>query len=132
MRIDVVPTRKVGEVEFGMSREEVRALLGDATEFYKFEDDSNTTDDFGFCHVFYDQDNTCEAIEIFSEAEVFCNDALIFPTDFIAAKKAIPDFEEDDEGLISYSQSMGIYAPDGDMESILFGKTGYYAKFVLK
>lgn len=126
MRINVVPTIKVGEVEFGMSREEVRTLLGEAKEFYKFEDDINTTDDFGFCHVFYDQDNKCEAIEIFSEAEVFCNDTLIFPTDFITAKKAISDFEEDDEGLISYSQSIGIYAPDGDMESILFGKTGYY------
>ena len=126
MRINVVPTVKVGEVEFGMSREEVRTLLGKATEFYKFEDDSNTTDDFGFCHVFYDQDNKCEAIEIFSEAEVFCNGTLIFPTDFITAQKAISDLEEDDEGLISYSQSIGIYAPDGEMESILFGKTGYY------
>jgi len=126
MRINVVPTVKVGEVEFGMSREEVRTLLGKATEFYKFEDDTNTTDDFGFCHVFYDQDNKCEAIEIFSEAEVFCNDTLIFPTDLITAQKAISDLEEDDEGLISYSQSIGIYAPDGEMESILFGKTGYY------
>ena len=126
MRINVVPTSKVGKVEFGMNREEVRALLGEATEFYKFEDDSNTTDDFGFCHVFYNQDNKCEAVEIFNDAEVFCNDILIFPTDFITAKKAISDFEEDDEGLISHSQSIGIYAPDGEMESILFGKTGYY------
>ena len=76
--------------------------------------------------VFYDENNECEAIEIFDEAEVYVNGLLIFPTDFETAKKAIGDFEEDDEGLISFSKSIGIYAPDGDMESILFAKEGYY------
>ena len=41
-------------------------------------------------------------------------------------KKAIGDFEQDDEGLISFSKSIGIYAPDGEMESIIFAKEGYY------
>ena len=54
MRFDAVPTTGVNEVKFGMNREEVRRLLGSATEFYKFDDDVNTTDDFGFCHVFYE------------------------------------------------------------------------------
>ena len=116
MRFDAVPTTGVNEVKFGMNREEVRRLLGSATESYKFDDDVNTTDDFGFCHVFYDDNNECEAIEIFDEAEVYVNELLIFPT----------DFEQDDEGLISISKSIGIYAPDGDMESILFAKEDYY------
>lgn len=126
MRFDAVPTTGVNEVKFGMNREEVRRLLGSATEFYKFDDDVNTTDDFGFCHVFYDDNNECEAIEIFDEAEVYVNGLLIFPTDFETAKKAIGGFEQDDEGLISISKSIGIYAPDGDMESILFAKEDYY------
>ena len=126
MRINVVPTKKVGEIEFGMVRDRVRTLLGDAIEFYKFEDDINTTDDFGFCHVFYDKDNKCEAVEVFNDAEVFLNDSLIFPTDFATAKKVIPDFIQDDDGLISYSKSIGIYAPNGEMEGILFGKEKYY------
>ena len=53
MRFDAVPTVRVNGVKFGMNREKVRSLLGAATEFYKFDDDINTTDDFGFCHVFY-------------------------------------------------------------------------------
>lgn len=126
MTINVIPTKKVNEVQFGMRREDVRKLLGDATEFYKFEDDIKTTDDFGFCHVFYDDDDRCEAIEIFSDSEVFVESAKIFPTDFNTAKKIITDFEQDDEGLICYSKSIGIYAPDGEMESILFGKENYY------
>ena len=109
MRFDAVPTISVNGVAFGMSREKVRSLLGTATEFYKFADDVNTTDEFEFCHVFYDDNNKCEAIEIFDESEVYVNGSLIFPTDFETAKKVIEDFEEDDDGLISISKSIGIY-----------------------
>ena len=87
MRFDAVPTVSVNGVTFGMSREKVRSLLGTATEFYKCKDDINTTDDFEVCHVFYDENDKCEAIEIFYESEVYVNGSLIFPTDFETAKK---------------------------------------------
>lgn len=89
MRFDAVPTTGVNEVKFGMNREEVRRLLGSATEFYKFDDDVNTTDDFGFCHVFYDDNNECEAIEIFDEAEVYVNGLLIFQLTLRQRKKRL-------------------------------------------
>ena len=127
MRFDAVPTVSVNGVKFGMSREKVRSLLGVATEFYKGKDAVNTTDNFKFCHVAYDENNKCEAIEIFYESEVYVNGTLIFPTDFETAKKVIEDLEEDDDGLISISKSIGIYAPYDDMESIVFGKEGYYS-----
>lgn len=127
MRFDAVPTVSVNGVTFGMSREKVRSLLGTATEFCKGKDAVNTTDNFKFCHVAYDENNKCEAIEIFYESEVYVNGTLIFPTDFETAKKVIEDLEEDDDGLISISKSIGIYAPCGDMESIVFGKEGYYS-----
>ena len=127
MRFDAVPTVSVNGVAFGMSREKVRSLLGTAAEFYKGKDAVNTTDNFKFCHVAYDENNKCEAIEIFDESEVYVNGLLIFPTDFETAKKVIEDLEEDDDGLISISKSIGIYAPCGDMESIVFGKEGYYS-----
>ena len=127
MRFDAVPTVSVNGVKFGMSREKVRSLLGTAAEFYKGKDAVNTTDNFKFCHVAYDENNKCEAIEIFDESEVYVNGSLIFPTDFETAKNVIEDLEEDDDGLISISKSIGIYAPCGDMESIVFGKEGYYS-----
>ena len=127
MRFDAVPTVSVNGVAFGMSREKVRSLLGTAAEFYKGKDAVNTTDNFKFCHVAYDENNKCEAIEIFDESEVYVNGSLIFPTDFETAKKVIEDLEEDDDGLISISKSIGIYAPCGDMESSVFGKEGYYS-----
>lgn len=126
MRLDAIPTVGVNEVKFGMNRDEVRNIFGEATEFYKFDDDTNTTDDFGFCHVFYDDDDKCEAIEIFDEAEVYVDGKLVFPTDLKSAQEVIRDLEEDDEGAMSFEASVGIYAPDDEMESILFGKKGYY------
>ena len=127
MRFDAVPTVSVNGVKFGMSREKVRSLLGTAAEFYKGKDAVNTTDNFKFCHVAYDENNKCEAIEIVDESEVYVKGSLIFPTDFETAKNVIEDLEEDDDGLISISKSIGIYAPCGDMESIVFGKEGYYS-----
>ena len=126
MKIDVIPTVSVNNIKFGMNRESVRSLLGNAEEFYKTAYDTNAADDFGFCHVFYYDNDQCEAIEIFNEAEVYINGTLLFPVDLDTAKTIIEDFELDDDGLISYSKSIGIYAPDGEMESILFGKEGYY------
>ena len=126
MKFDVAPMVSVNEIKFGMKRNEVRQLLGSATEFFKFEDDEVTTDDFGFCHVFYDKNDRCEAVEIFNESEVYIDGNLVFPTDFNTALEIVHDFEQDDDGLISYSSSIGIYAPNDEMESILFGNKGYY------
>lgn len=53
--------------------------------------------------------------------------AGVSPIKFGATRAtAIPSLERDDDGLISTEQSIGIYAPGGKMESILFGVRGYY------
>ena len=51
--ITVVPQEDVGDVSFGMTRDEVRSIFGDYTEFNKTRMSKSTTDDFGFCQVFY-------------------------------------------------------------------------------
>lgn len=126
MIIKAFPLVGIDKLKFGMRRHEVRNILGNPTEFLKTNEDKKTTDDFGFCHVFYDEDDRCEAIEIFTENEVYIGDSKVFPTDFASAKKVVPGFIEDDDGLLSYELSIGIYAPDNEMESILFAKKGYY------
>ena len=126
MRIKAFPLIGIDEIKFGMKRHEVRNILGNSTEFLKTGEDKITTDDFGFCHVFYDEDNRCEAVEIFNENEVYIGNRKVFPTDFSSAKEVVPTFIQDDDGLLSYELSIGIYAPDNEMESILFAKKGYY------
>lgn len=129
-KIDVIPLIQVNGVKFGMKRSEVRTILGEATEFFKTASSTNLTDDFGYCHVFYDVNDRCEAIEFFDDTEVYIDSKLIFPTNKERAlnlfKSVFEDFIQDDDGLISYKYSIGIFAPNESMESILIGRENYY------
>lgn len=120
------PLKEVNGIKFGMKREDVRKIIGEAKEFKKSKFSKNTTDDFGYCHVFYDDDDECEAIEIFNNTEVLIDETVVFPINISEIKTIIKDLVEDEGSFISKSQSIGIYAPNGNMESILFGNIGYY------
>ena len=121
------PLVEINGVKFGMPRSKVRAMLGGKyKEFKKSKFSKNTTDDFGVCHVFYTPDDKCEAVEMFNECEVSVNGTVLFPVDISFVKKQIEDLEEDTGSYISRKLSIGIYAPRGMPESILFGKAGYY------
>ena len=124
--LKVIPLSEVNGVKFGMKRDEVRNILGNATEFKKSKFSKTTTDDFGFCHVFYNQNDECEAIEIFDESEVQIENVTVFPAEINKLKEMLMDFEDDNCGFICKSKSIGVYAPEGRMESILFGCAGYY------
>ena len=121
------PLEEVNGIKFGMSRDEVRKAVGRAyKEFRKNKFSKTLTDDFGICHVFYNPDDKCEAVEVFGECEISVNGEVIFPLDIPSVKKQIPDLEEDMGSYISKKLSIGIYAPEGTPESILFGEAGYY------
>lgn len=120
------PLKEVNGIKFGMKREDVRKIIGEAKEFKKSKFSKNTTDDFGYCHVFYNDDDECEAIEIFNNTEVLINETVVFPINISEIKAIIKDLVEEEGSFISKSQSIGIYAPNGNMESILFGNIGYY------
>ena len=121
------PLIGVGKIKFGMTRDDVRNALGlEFKEFKKSKYSKNTTDDFGVCHVFYDEDDKCEAVEIFDDIGVTVNGLEIFPDNTDNAMVAIKDLVKDDYGLISISQSVGITVEAGKKEAILFGKNGYY------
>ena len=127
IKLEAVPTEYVDKIRFGMKRNNVRAVLGEPKEFKKTATSKMLTDDFGFCHVFYNSNEECEAVEIFSDTEVYIDGSLIFPTNLKKAKEIIEDFKRDEYGLISKKMSVGIYAPNNKMESILFGEKGYYS-----
>ena len=99
-----------------------------AREFKKSKYSKRTTDDFGSCHVYYDGNDKCEAVEIFDEVAVYVDDKKIFPVTVEEVKKVIPDLVEEEDSYISEKLSIGIYAPGEKMESILIGCEGYYGE----
>jgi hypothetical protein len=121
------PLNGVHNIKFGMDRKDVRKLFcNEAHEFKKSKFSKNTTDDFGIFHVYYDKNDKCEAVEIFNDVNVSIDGRIVFPIEVISAKEVVGDFEEVDGSYISKKSSIGIYAPSGKMESILFGIKGYY------
>lgn len=121
------PLTSVGPIKLGSTREAVRKAAGpEFEEFRKSPSSENTTDDYGSFHVYYDENDTCVAVEVFPEIEVAVDGEVVFPTTLERAMVAIPSLERDDDGLISTEQSIGVYAPYSEMESILFGVRGYY------
>lgn len=113
--------------KFGMQRSAVRAVLGEPVrEFKKSKLSKTTIDDYSFFHVFYDKDDNFEAVEFFSEVEIKVNNDVIFPSSIEKLKTTEYDFNVDGDGLISTKYSIGVYAPNGVTESILFGVKDYY------
>ena len=119
------PLISVGAIKFGMKRESIRNLLGNYSEFRKSQYSKNTTDSFSFCHVYYDEDDCCEAIEIF-DAEVSIKNQVVFPCKADMVMKLFPNAVEEYGNYLDKEQSIGIYAPDDVAESVLFGRKGYY------
>lgn len=124
--IKVIPLQEVNGVTFGMKRSDVRNIFGEATEFKKSKFSQTSADDFGFCHVYYNAENKCEAIELFDNVDVIVNGQLIPRCDIDSVKCMFPDAEEDDFGVICKSLSIGVYAPNNKIESILFGCKDYF------
>ena len=125
--IQVKPLETVNGIEFGSNREKVRELFGDYTEFKKSKFSKNTTDDFGYCHVFYNLQNECEAFEFFGDdIIVSVENQQFYPSTISNIKNVLQDLKEEAGSLICKKLSIGITTDNGKVESILFGNKGYY------
>lgn len=124
---EAAPLLGINGVLFGMTREEVRRVLGPSfVEFKKNKFSHNTADDYGVAHIYYDAENKCDAVEVFADVAVSIAGKQVFPTTIKDAKAIIPDLEYDGYGYISAKKAVGISVSEGKMESILFGIEGYY------
>lgn len=125
-KIIVDPLVQVGSIPFGSSRILVRNAFGKYHEQKKSVLSKNTMDDFGFCHVFYDERNKCEAFEFFPEIEIEIDNKVIFPGNIDSIVGMLGGFATEDSIYINSEKSIGISVKDGIMESILFARKGYY------
>ena len=124
------PLIGVDSIKFGMLRLDLRNILGDFKEFKKSEFSKNTTDDFSFCHVYYDDNDKVEAVEIFSGTNIKVYEERILPNTSEEAYKIIKlldkETEIDGDYYTSVKLSIGITCENGSVESVVFGKENYY------
>ena len=127
MQFKVIPNISVGIINFGEDRQKVRDVLGlDYTEFKKTKFSKNTTDNYGDFHVFYDEDNKCEAVEFFGGVELSIDEIKIFPSTVEILIKTVEGFKQDNYGYLNTQKSIGITNNENQIESILIGKRNYY------
>lgn len=124
--LNIIPLTEVNGIRFGEKREKVRKEFGEYKEFRKNRYSTNTTDDFGDFHVFYDKDNTFEAIEVFV-GEVYIDGEKIFPSSLNEIEKLTKEKFDLDGYLTCVSLSVGACEEGGKIESILFGNKNYFS-----
>lgn len=79
LKYEIIPNKSVGRIVFGTERDKVRKILpGFQNEFKKSLFSKSTTDDFGYCHVFYDKRNECNAVEFFGDIEIIYKKKSLF------------------------------------------------------
>ena len=55
-----------------------------------------------------------------NDVEVYIGENLLFPTTYTVVKSVKKSLKQNEEEMLSVDKSIGIYAPDGEMESIFF------------
>lgn len=127
--ITIIPYKGITNAKFGEKRDIVRKNLGSFKEFKKSKFSKNTTDDFGFCHIFYDSENNVEAIEFFDNSDIVFNQKQLFSLDYKALKSFLNDesIKEDDCGARFPKYGISVYAPDlKKIESIMIYAKSYF------
>jgi hypothetical protein len=122
-----------------MRRDEVRVAVKAAVRAFKKTPDAKTLvdafDDEGI-HVYYDEQDVCEAVEVGSPAApVFDGQSLIGRPfaevrDWLQARDS--DVQLDEAGLTDFEIGLGLYAssaeeePDDPVEGVIAFRRGYY------
>jgi len=130
-KLDFSPYNGAGKIKLNTARDEVRKTLGAFKEFKKTKFSKNTTDDFSFCHVFYNEQNKVNAVEFFDTTELLYKGKNLFSFQFSEIKSFLKnnstDFQEDSSGLRSDDIGLSVYSPEKKgIETILIYTQGYY------
>jgi hypothetical protein len=122
-----------------MSRLEVRAVLGLKVEpFRKGPESDPLVDAFPGerIHVYYDPQDTCEAVEVATPAEPLLEGRALLGQPFAEVRDWLrslgSQLEDNDAGLTDFTHGLGLYAPaavelpDEPVEGVIAFRRGYY------
>lgn len=125
------PLVGINDIEFGITRSDLREKMGRFKDFKKNIFSKEPTDDFGFCHVYYDENQKVEAIEIFNEVNLSVGEHSLMPCTLDKAceimKALDKDVEIEAEYITSVKLSIGITCEEDEVVAVLLGKENYYA-----
>lgn len=120
------------KIKFGMTREEVKAVLGKEPHlFKKSKFDSYLTEDYrDICHVFYNESG-CVAFEFFSPSQIFYNDTQLIEQERGNIERlfcGMEGYESVSDNFSVFNGDLGFYVPFGKIESVYLSRKGYSAE----
>ena len=123
----------VNNINFGMSRNEVRKLINlpykEVNSIIGLDLYEDNFDDS--CSVEYDSSFKMTSITIYDTENIYISGIRAFPIKPSIYRKFADDLIREGDGYVSRSKSIGISAPNGEILSVTFGKKDYY-EFMFK
>ena len=139
LKLEIEPYQGLAGIQFGMTPDEVRQVLGSTVQtFRKLPDDTLETDYFDALgiQVFYKQPGVCDAIELVTPAKPTLRGKDLLGKPFGELRSWFQSIDSevaiDETGLTSYRFAVGLYAPfastapDEPVKSVIVFEQGYY------
>jgi hypothetical protein len=136
MDYTIHPYEGVGPLQLGMTRQEIRAILGEPEKvFQKFPDKPPADQYWNRYHLYvhFKEPDTCDGIEIFPPAEpIFQGINLLTEVPYNQMKdwfqKQDSNIEFNEVGLKSFTYGVALYAPypNEPVENVYVFEKGHY------
>ena len=130
--VSINPGKEAGGIKFGTKRDQLRSKMGEGSfkEFKKTKSKKYPVDDFGYMHVYYNDDAQVEGVEFFDDVNVVCNAVALIPNTFDKVVKSLKKIDENvkvnKSSIVSRKLNIGLSIRDDKVVSVFAGVEGYY------
>jgi len=130
-RWDIIPYAGVGPIRFGMTRAEVRLLLGDGLSVIKkwpYREETDAYKEIGL-HLEYDAKDRLECIEVWGSCPIHYKGAALLNASIQEVLERLANLglsPRYDDGYFLDDGGFALYAPDDVVTAVTVYKKGYY------
>lgn len=130
--VNIDPGKEAAGIKFGAKRDQLRSKMGEGSfkEFKKTKTKKYPVDDFGYMHVYYNDDAQVEGVEIFDDVDVVCNSVTLIPNTFDKVVKSLKKIDENvkvnKSSIVSRKLNIGLSIRGDKVASVFAGVEGYY------
>ncbi|HEY9063329.1 MAG TPA: hypothetical protein VIO64_22950 [Pseudobacteroides sp.] len=130
MEFKIILFEGTDSIKFGMTSKEIQSILKvTPTLFKKTTMDLYETEDYSnICHVYYEKGGKCAAFEFMKPSKVFLDNIQLIGEQAEKIEAIFEQFEDlqgDTMCFRSPKNDIGIYAPEGVVESVFIARKGY-------
>ena len=133
MNFNIVLFEGTDSIKFGMTHEEVRAILGIEPDIHKISEFETNIKEFykDICFVYYEGD-ICAAFEFFTPSQVFYNNIQLIGQErksFEGLFSKLEGYKWKTDSLNAFDGDFSIWGRFEDVESVYVSHRGHYVEW---